>query len=298
MNTVRIVVVLFVGLLCQTISSYASEDQPSPEIASTKQLLYTIDRIEAVIYGTEATDMITLSDVKRIGFDGKPKIKEDVIVERLMFQEALKNRIPVDEKVVDDYIEKVAKSFGGTQADVHKMFEEAGYTPEEGRKQFAINYGVNQLIDHKIKARLVVPEKDIVAYYEEYPMVKPASYIVERSVVQVLAGREQEMTKKVNEFVKTGKGLLVGWTQLPEIIEIDLAEDKKFITTLKPGQIHAEKIDDGYELFKLKKRNEARVIPLDERRRDITDEIRKPKFDQLMQDYRKELLQSRAVIYF
>lgn len=272
-----------------------SNAQPQPQKPAKK--LFTIDRIEAVIYGPEVTEIVTKSDVMR-SLDGRPQTLDDVIFQRLMVQDALKMRIMTDESAVDDYILKVAKSFGGTLEDINQMFESAGFTPIEGRRRFAELYAIQQLREYKILSRVFVPEKEVAAYYEANPIVKAASYVVERAVVQATAPRLEETRKKIDTYIKTGKGMLIGWTQLPEILESDLAEDKQFITKLEIGQI-AEPIDfpGGFELFRLKAKTTAHVEPLEDRYREIVEILRRPKAEQLFEEYKRDLWANASILY-
>src|SRR5579859_2337316 len=103
---------LLVLMTCSTVAAEQSmpalrvaqkvADTSPEEKSQPAKKIYTLDRIEAVIFGAETTEIVTLSDINRAGFDGRAKNKEDVILERLMFQDALKHRIMIDEKTIDE----------------------------------------------------------------------------------------------------------------------------------------------------------------------------------------------------
>ncbi len=279
-----------------SVSRSVSEPKIAERKPEKKSIMF--DRIEAVIYGPEVTEIVTRSDVMR-SLDGRTQTLDEVIFQRLMVQDALKMRIMTDESAVDDYILKVAKSYGGTLDDINQMFEQAGFTPMEGRRRFAELYAIQQLREYKILSRVFVPEKEVIAYYEANPVVKTASYVIERAVVQTPAARQEETRKKLDTYIKTGQGMLIGWTQLPEIFETDLAADKQFITKLELGQV-AEPIEfpGGFELFRLKAKTSAHVEPLEDRYREIVDVLRRPKADQLFEEYKKELWANASILYF
>jgi len=281
-----------------TAAPQEKKSEKKPESVVIPAGAYPIDRIEAVVFGTEATDIVTLSDVMRIGFDGKFHTKEDVIAERLIFQDALHYRITMNEEAVDEYMAKVAKSMGGTLDDIRIMFAQAGYTYEEGRRQFAIMYANNQLIDHKIRSRLIVPEHVVLEYYEANPIVKPASYMLERAFIPATPATHDQVKQDIEQFVKTGKGMIVTWYQLPEISQDDLAQDKQYLTKLKEGEIGApQEINGGFEIFHLRSKVAAHPVPLEQRYRDIVEMLRRPKFDELLEEYKKELLSSASILY-
>lgn len=260
---------------------------------------FVIDRIESVVFGSQATDIITLSDTERLGFDGKYRTFDDIFMERLMFQDALKYRVMVDDKTIDSYISKIARNNSMSVDDITKMFVQAGYSLQEGRRQLGIMYGVNELLEYKIKSQLVVPEKDVVAYHEAHPLFKPASYVLEHAVVAVTSGRDKEVEKKIMQYIKTGKGMVVGWSVLPELAETEIADDKKFVTHLSIGQIASPvRIENGFELFRLKGKKAAYKVPLAERYREIAEQLRAPLFEKRLEEYKKELLTRSSYIRF
>lgn len=259
---------------------------------------YLIDTIEAVVFGSEVTDIVTLSDIQRIGFDGQYHTKDDVIAQRVMFQDALKSRIAMDEKAVDEYIAKISKSTGSSIDDIKAMFSQAGYTYEEGRRQFAIMYANNQLIDFKIRSRLVVPERLVVEYYEAHPVVRPATFVLDRAFVPTSPQTHDEVKKRIAQFRKTGKGLVVMWHQLPEITYDDLAENKQFIADLSLGEVsEPQEVEGGFELFRMKSKKPEQKVSLEERYREISEQIRRPKYEEMLADYKKELLKDASILY-
>jgi hypothetical protein len=261
--------------------------------------LYPIDRIEAVIFGNEVSDVVTLSDIQRVGLDGRFKSKDEHISDRLIFVDSMRYRITVDEKTVDDYIDKVVKTVGGTIDDVKAMFTEAGYTYEEGRRQFAMMYASNQAIDFRVRSRLIVPERLVIEYYEKNPIMIPAVYTFERAFFALPADQIDEMKKKIEQYRKTGKGLAPLWIQLPEISEEDIASEKQSLTQLHENEISApQQVAGGIEIFMLKYKKPAHAMPLDERYRDIVELLRRPKFEEILADYKKELFNSASILYF
>jgi hypothetical protein len=280
-------------------SAHEVADMTSAQKSQPTKKIYTLDRIEAVIFGAETTEIVTLSDINRAGFDGRAKNKEDVILERLMFQDALKHRIMIDEKTIDEYIDKMRKSFNATMDDIKVMFEQAGYTFEEGRRQLGIMYGSNQMVDFKVRSRLIIPEKDVQAFYDDNPVVRPASFIIERAFIPAHASTKEDIQNKVDRYLQTGKGINIQWYQLPEITESDLAESRRFITKLPVGEI-SELIEtqDGFDLYRVKNKREPVLVPLEDRYREIVEILRKPKFDELVEDYKTNLLRNGSIIYF
>lgn len=261
--------------------------------------LVLIDRIEAVVFGPEATDLITHADIQRPGIDGSQKTKEELIIDRLIFQDALKHRIMVDDKTIDDYLARIARAHNVSTHEIEELFRHSGYTVEEARRELGMLYANNEMISYQVKSQLIIPEKDVVAYWNENPLTKPATITIERAFVPATPTNTEHVRKKIETYIKTKKGLVIGWHQLPEIAEPDLAESKKFLLSLAPGEITPpQEIDGGFELFRLKSKKPEHIISLEERYREIADILRKPKAEELLEKYKKSLLASASLLIF
>jgi hypothetical protein len=68
---------------------------------------------------------------------------------------------------------------------------------------------------------------------------------------------------------------------------------------MKEGSISdPHKIAEGFELFHLKQAKPERPVPLEARYREIANILRKPRYDFLMEDYKKNLFNASSIIYF
>jgi len=152
---------------------------------------FLIDQIERVIYGPgfpeatglrDTTAIITKSDLERVGLDGQPRTMEKLIFESLVYLDAKKYRME-DEKLVDRYIEAVKAQNNLSLDDIKKMFHDSGYTYEEGREQLAKYNTINQLLDFKVRSKVIVAEREAREYYEAHPLYEPAAYQLERIFV-------------------------------------------------------------------------------------------------------------------
>jgi len=260
--------------------------------------LYTIDRVEAVVYGPELSEAVMRSD-KEHTLDGKPRTLEEVLLDRLMVQDALKLRMPAEEKDIDDYIAKFAKNMGATPDDIYKLFEEAGFSIEEGRRRFGEMRLMRQVQDYKVMSKVFVSEKEVKEYYELHPELKPATYTLEHAFVAATPDKADKVRADIQAYIKQGKPIKINWRELPEVVEADLAEDKRFLTSLEPGEM-TEPIarEGGFELYRMKSKKPEVVVSLQDRYREIANTLRQPKFEQLMTAYRKELFDNASIVYF
>lgn len=260
-----------------------------------------LDKIEVTIYGDEGVQIITKSDLERLSIDGQERTKEDIILERLMFLDAQKMHMVQGDEAVDAYLNNIQREHNMNRGQLEYLFANSGYSYEEAREQLRILYAVNSIIDFKIRSRLIVPEQDVVAYYKSHPVLIQSTYQIQRGTILLPSDESQQLTfkKDVEEWCKTGKGAFTPeWDESFWIEKGDIAETKKFITTLPVGVcVVSGQTDEGLELFKLVDKKEEREQLLEERYREITDILRRPKFEEMLADYKKQLRESASIVY-
>jgi peptidyl-prolyl cis-trans isomerase SurA len=262
---------------------------------------FVVDRVEAVIFGDNKTVVVTKSDAKRTTLNGQQRTVEDVILEALMFQEAEKLKITPDETTVNRYLDEVERDNNLSANEIRSMFAAAGYTYAEGKEQLAISFAVNSLMDFKIRSRLVVSDRDIQAYYDEHPIELEPSYCLQQAVVPYVSVTDHAAQRAdLERQIKTGKELKgVQWTAQFYVNKSDMDASKAFIFSMKPGTISMpHETTDGFELLKLVEAQPQRRQPLEERRAEIVEIIRKPRYEELLASYKKELYEASSIIHF
>ncbi len=261
---------------------------------------FVIDGIDSVIFAQENTIVVTKSDVNRLDLQGTQRSRKEVIQEKLMFEDAKKYKIIPDENAINRYIATVQREHNLTIDQVKDMFNAAGYTYEEGRQQLGVTFAVNQVMDFKIRSRLIVPQKDINAYYENNPVYQDASYVLCRCVIPFNENvKKEDQKKQIINQMKSGVLVGVQWSDSFTIDEQEIAEDKRFITKMKVGRASAPKqVINGFEIFKLLEKKDRRLLTLQERYEQIADSLRRPRYEALLAEYKKELFEKSAVLYF
>lgn len=260
-----------------------------------------VDKIEVTIYGDEGVQIITKSDLERLSIDGQERTKDDIILERLMFLDAQKMHMVQGDEAVDAYLNNIQREHNMSKEQLEYLFANSGYSFEEAREQLRILYAVNSIIDFKIRSRLIVPEQDVVAYYKSHPVKLQPMYQIQRAVVPMPTDEAQQASfkKEVERWCQTGLGdIAVVWDEPFWIERGDIAENKKFITTMKIGDCAVSgETAEGIELFKLVDKKEEREQSLEERYREITDILRRPKYEELLDEYKKQLRESASIVY-
>lgn len=290
----------------------ASSKQAKPAKAkpqkkqAQKPVLKDVDTIVAVVYGKEDTIIITKSELNRRGLDGAIRTLDDLVLERLMYIDAKKHNMLPTEEDIDKHLLSVQKNYGLTLDQLKEMFVEAGYSYKEGREQFAITTAVQSIVDYKIMSRLIVPEKDVKAYYEAHPEVEQAAYHLQVAVVPFQEGVDPKDQKAQLEAIVTKKRssdpLLpdgLSWSRPFWIDHQDVADDKVFIFSMATNDVSMpQETPSGFELIKLLDKKPERVRPLPDRYREIVNILRKPKYMSMLEEYKADLYANSSVEYF
>jgi hypothetical protein len=263
--------------------------------------LYLLDTIKVVVFGEERTDIITHSDLVRPSLDGSNRSLEDHVLESLVFQDAVRFKIMPTPESIEKHLMAVQRENNLSLEDLQAIFRNAGYTYEEGKEKFGIISAVGQMLDFKIRSRLIVPEKDVVAYYEANPEYTPETYQLVRAFVN--CGEDQEvdaLRAEVEQLIDTGSSSLeIQWSESFWIKSDDLAENRQFVRTMQVGGIAiAQEFDEGLELIKVMDHQEKGLVPLEKRYGEIAEILRRPKYEELFGQYKKELFDGAAIIYF
>ncbi len=283
---------LFTLLAFSTLNVF-SNDTKVPDDA------FLIDTIEVVAFGQGGTEIVTLSDVLRPSLTGEKQSKDDIIFERLVYLDAQKFKIVPDEEGVDRYLAEIQKQNNLTLDKLKRIFQQAGYSYQEGREQFKRLQTVKTMMDFKISSNLIVPRKQVEKYYNEHPVKEEGSYYLRHGVVPFNDNKEQQ-EKELIAFAQTGKNDPgIEWENAYWYKKSELPDDKEFIFSMQRNEISKPvKIDGRYELYQLVDKKEERITPLDERYTDIVNILSRPKYEQLMKKYKKQLFDSVSILYF
>ncbi len=234
-------------------------------LASSTPHFTLVDEIVARVYGQEGCHIITRSDLQRPGFGGQPRSLSELIFEAMVYLDALKHKIIIDDEAVDKYIQMIQRENNVTLEQVEQSFKDVGYTVEEGRKQLAILQTVSTMINLRVHKNLVVPRKEVERYYQAYPEYVPEEYTFEYAFFEKDGSEGQkEQLEKALSIPEAHKN--IDWTKPFAIQETDIAEEKASLKSLPVGAIsEVFEREDGYEIYHLVAKQEKREKTLDER---------------------------------
>lgn len=264
-----------------------------------KGKLFPIDRVIVIIDGPERRHIICASELERVGIDGRRPTLNELIIEELIYQDAIKHKIPIDD-YADRYIRSIKKAHNIGDREVVRIFEAAGLSLEEGRSKLQKMGANTTMVDLKVKARIFIAQHDVEAYFNQNPEFKEAKYQLEVAFVPFFSNdfrKQQEQFAYLMDQFEHGV-LDVMWGSAFWLKQSDLAEDKKFITCMNVGDISKpQRVDGGFEMYRLKAKKEQALVPLQKRFREIVDKLREPKFKEMFDAYVKELFTTASIVY-
>lgn len=279
----------------ETSKKNNKENKKTTTVSSNKGT--EVNKIAIVVYTDSEPIIITFLDIDRKSLDGQKRSAKDVLLERLKFYEATEYyKISGYQEDAEKHLKAIKNEHNLNDSQLASIFKESGYTLEEGRKELEMTYAVRRLMQELVINRIVVSEKEIKDYYEKNPVHVCASYKVRKGKVKKSVLTQEQ----VEDLSKTGKHKEeIVWMSPYWIFEDELAEHKKFITTMKVNAIAlSEALDDEYEFVQVIKTKPGHLKTLKERHNEITQILRYPKYDHYMKEYNDQLLEKYEVVYY
>lgn len=281
---------LSIDFKAQDVAEPVAQEDVQKEPESTRRLFH-INSINAVIFGKDDTYVVTTMDISRPNiFEGRQLPEKDFLTRYLIYEDAHSYKIPVDEETVNKYLDKVKKDNNFSDDDVVSMFNESNYTYDEGRFAFKMVQTNSQLINFKILGRLIVSDELVKKYHQEHPEITPEAYQIEIAEAVIPEGRTvDDVRAEIDEFINSGKSpSYLSW-QKPFWLNKDEVAQKE-IMSLEPGQMIVNPTRYGFDIIRLKDKQEELIKDLDEQRyAEIENTLRQPEFERLLKEYEQEL---------
>lgn len=258
-----------------------------------------VDGVQTAIYGPQRTDIVTYSDLQRPGIDGSRRTLDVLIDRALKDQDAMRYGMKSSPEAIEKNLQAVFRGNSWTEQDFNKMVQTVGWLPEEAREEFRIMTDVNQVESFKIGGQLIVPERDVQTYYQEHPEYESAGYLIARAVVPYDFNQERiEQKSDIINDIKENV-LDVQWAEPFWVTDEDIAEDKAFLRTLAPNTISdPQQAPDGFEVLMVQELKPRRLKTIDEMRTAIIEILRKPKLQEVQENYSKELRTNATIVNF
>ncbi len=220
--------------------------------------------------------------------EGAREVREEVlrrlIEQRLLLNEARRLGIQVEEKEVNETVEKVRADY--TEQTFGEMLEEKRLTFERWREEIREQLLIEKLVNQEVEQKIDVTEEEARRYYEQHPQMfqRPEEVRVRHIVLPDFRKAEQ-----------VRKQLLAGADFIRTAIESSISPDKtvggdlgffsrgqmpaEFDVTfsLKPGQISPiVKSVYGYHIFRVEAKRPPRTLSF----KEVHDSIRSTIFQE------------------
>lgn len=235
----------------------------------------------------EEKDQAVIDTLKSQTFD-------DLVLERILHQEAKKEGIVVTEKEIKEELTKIQSSY--SEENYKKLLKDMGMTENQLKEQIKTQI-IYAALKEKLVADVTISEQEVQQYYQdnidifvEQGGIQLSHILVdtEKEAEEILAKLEQgdDFASLAREFSSCPSSSQGGDLGL-------LNQDSNFVTEfkdaalqLKPGGITPEPVESefGFHIIKAGERQEARTIPL--------EEIEKSLHQQLLEDKKLEFFYS------
>jgi parvulin-like peptidyl-prolyl isomerase len=261
--------------------------------------LYILDSIKIKIFTSEGESIVTATDLFKPSLAGQPRTPESMIFEQLVYNDAKKHKINPSDEAIEKRFAMIRKENNLTMEQFQGLFTQAGYTMAEGYEQFKIMDAINTMLDFEIRSNMLfIPPNKIQEYYDQNPIMTTQRYELQTAYIPYTADINTQRTT-LESHLNNGNYNFFSWSE-PFWIEIsELAQDKSFIFDMTPNEVYGPvEGATGFEFYRLTNKENPRLRTLDERRVEIMDILRRPRYEELLEEYKKRLLDEALVVYF
>jgi len=241
----------------------------------------------------------------------RTRIINNLIDKELLYQEARKQKIVVEEETVGEKIDALRKQFPSEKAFQDKMGQ-MNLSEDTLRSQIREDLAVQQLVEREILAHVKVSEQDMQSFYDsnrdrfKEPERVRASHILIKSKPDADPVNKEETRKKLEAVKKridqgedfaalakefshcpsAEKGGDVGYFERGRMVKP--FEDAAF--SMKPGEVSDIVVTSfGFHLIEVTDKKPGRIIPYDESKERIKQHLQRVKFLEEKNNYVAEL---------
>jgi len=265
--------------------------------------LELLDQVEAevVLMNSDEIDpvVITKQDIERRGFDGNKYKLEDLTDESLADQYGRKIlKIPISNEDANRNLKKM----GLTEKNIDAIIENWNFP---SRDSFVDDikkmYIANGAFSYEVESHVVITEADIKKCYDENPVYRQASYLIESAFVpenEEPADNKSVIKKELNDFAQNlrSKPDYLVWNEPVEINESEITEENKFIHDMQMGAIYVHENPNGFNVFNLKVKKPKCLVPLEDRHMEILMMLKKKIYPEATAKA-KQRFRDQALIY-
>lgn len=230
--------------------------------------------------------------------------RDDFIQHRLLLQQAVKDKITIDEKQFDAMMASF-KSKNGEKI-VNEFEQQLDINFDTVREQLHQRALVSELISRKT-GNIEISDSELMAYYKKH---KSELTVGERAHILHIVTEDEGKAKEALLMLKKGISfaeVAQKYSVAPEAADggdlgmVDIKEYPAIFQDalkLKIGQTSGIlKSDYGYHIFKLLAVQKQAVPTFDDVKDELEDEIYSIKQDKILKDYMDELYKKSKIVY-
>ena len=247
--------------------------------------------------------------------DVREKILKQLIEDRLIFSEAKKLNITIEEKEIDARIDEM-KSKMGSERELENMLNEQNLTLNELRARYKEKIMIRKLIDQKVGAKIIITPLEVKNYYNDNKdsfmqpeeirlrtiLIKPRSErggdagsleLMRNLVKRLKEGCDFEgLAKEYSDAPGAGEGGLMGYIKKGDL----MPQIENIVFNLKEGEITGIiQSPLGYHVFKVDEKKIRRMRELAEVRQDIEEFLYREKAGQKLKGWIDSLAKSAYI---
>jgi len=222
-----------------------------------------VDEIVAKVNSTN----ICLSDLheRQMQLGGKTRTLEQCIEDEIFMQKARDYGAVMSDDELSKRMVALRAGYGfgyKTQAEFEAFLKRSGLSTKRLRDQLCRSGSIISVRGALAPKDALVTRQDVEAYCAAHPLEKDVEYLLSfASGARDLLGADGDLPE----------GLVLSWNELDGWMrKADLAENMNFVKTMSVGQVSAPVLrDDTFFVYRLEKKNEARLFTVDERYAEV-----------------------------
>ena len=225
------------------------------------------------------------------------KILEHLIEEKLILQEAKKEKMKVDESLVEKRLEQLISAYGSYD-EFEKSLTTQGLNITKVREKIRDNLIIHQAIEKHVGSQINVSPVEVTNYYQQHlrDFISPPKYICwiaksnKKSFLDKLSVEVKE--KGINKVMKSNKDIFFKI----ESDESGLKEEvKEVVKNIKENEFRVKEIEGAYYLIYL-----VKVVPehkkfLNEVKEEIYKKIWEEKFSKRFSEWIDKLKEKSLI---
>lgn len=234
---------------------------------------------------------------------------EKLVNDRLIAQEIERYGIEISDETIDNEIEKLKRNEGLTDEEFLEVVKSDGMTIEEFREQLKTIIEKRELLGYAVHSKVLVTDTEIQEEYEARHSAYSMGKIVELGIIMLPPDvAAQEVKKRIEDGELTFSEAVAKYSIGPakdsggsigEVAWSDLADDwRESIAGVGEGEVGKPLIVRGSEsLLSPIVVIENQMIPLEEVRDDIFEDLMEEKRETVFKDYFDKLKQQSVIVY-